>query len=56
MTADKERIAGLPADSVTKVPEFRITLDGIEYTDKTEDGKALQTAVTTKVVGHMDNQ
>ncbi len=54
MTADKERVAGLQTDPVTKIPEFRITLDGIEYTDKTEAGKALQTAVTTKVVGHMD--
>lgn len=42
------------APAGNKVPEFRITLDGIEYTDKTEAGKALQTAVTTKVVGHMD--
>ena len=41
---DREHLRKLPIDSETKVPVFKITIDGTEYTDRKEAAKAFETA------------
>ena len=41
---DREALRKLPIDPETKLPIFKITIEGTEYTDKKEAAKALETA------------
>ena len=45
LRADKEILRKLPIDTETKLPEFKITIDGIESTDKKEAAKAFEDTV-----------
>ena len=45
LRADKEILRKLPIDTETKLPEFKITIDGTEYTDKKEAAKAFEDTV-----------
>ena len=41
---DREALRKLPIDPETKLPVFKITIEGTEYTDRKEAAKALETA------------
>ena len=45
LKSDRETLRKLPIDSETKLPVFRITIDGMDYTDRKEAAKALENAV-----------
>ena len=42
--SDREALRKLPIDPETKLPVFKITIEGTEYTDRKEAAKALETA------------
>ena len=44
MHTDREALRKLPIDTETKLPVFKITINGTEYTDKKEAAKAFETA------------
>ena len=44
MYTDREALRKLPIDTETKLPVFKITINGTEYTDKKEAAKAFETA------------
>ena len=44
MHTDREALRKLPIDTGTKLPVFKITINGTEYTDKKEAAKAFETA------------
>lgn len=45
LRADRENLRQLPIDAETKLPEFKITIDGTTYTDKKEAAKVLENTV-----------
>ena len=45
LKADRETLRQLPIDEETKLPVFKITIDGTEYTDRKEAAQALEDAV-----------
>ncbi|MBR1736094.1 MAG: hypothetical protein IJ736_03625, partial [Firmicutes bacterium] len=47
LKADRQHISKLPIDPETKMPVFKITIDGKEYTDRKEAAKAFETAALT---------
>lgn len=49
LRADREILRKLPIDAETKLPEFKITIDGTEYTDRKEAAKALEDTVMSFV-------
>ena len=44
LKADRETIRNLPVDPETKMPEFKITIEGTEYTDRKEAAEAFEKA------------
>lgn len=44
LQADRKVLKALPIDPETKLPVFRMKIDDVEYTDKKEAAKALETA------------
>ena len=44
LKADRETIRNLPVDLETKMPEFKITIEGTEYTDRKEAAEAFEKA------------
>lgn len=45
LKADRETLRQLPIDEETKLPVFKITIDGTEYTDRKEAAQALENVV-----------
>ena len=45
LKADREALRQLPVDEETKLPVFKITIGGMEYTDRKEAAQALENAV-----------
>lgn len=56
LKADREILRDLPIDAETKLPEFKITIDGTEYTDRKEASKALEDVVLDFVKKSSDNE
>ena len=45
LKSDREHLRKLPIDPETKLPVFKITINGTEYTDRKDAAKAFETAV-----------
>lgn len=56
LKADREALRQLPVDEETKLPVFKITIDGMEYTDRKEAAQALENAVLDFVKNSSDQE
>lgn len=56
LKADRETLRQLPIDEETKLPVFKITIDGTEYTDRKEAAQALEDAVLDFVKKSSDSE
>lgn len=56
LKADREALRQLPIDEETKLPVFKITIDGTEYTDRKEAAQALENAVLDFVKNSSDQE
>ena len=56
LKADRETLRQIPIDEETKLPVFRITIVGTEYTDRKEAAQALEDAVLDFVKKSFDNE
>ena len=56
LKADREILRQLPIDEETKLPVFRITIDGTEYTDRKEAAQALEDTVLDFVKKSSDSE
>lgn len=56
LKADRETLRQLPIDEETKLPVFRITIAGTEYTDRKEAAQALEDAVLDFVKKSSDSE
>ena len=56
LKADREALRQLPVDEETKLPVFKITIDGTEYTDRKEAAQALEDAVLDFVKNSSDQE
>lgn len=56
LKADRETLRQLPIDEETKLPVFKITIDGAEYTDRKEAAQALEDAVLDFVKKSSDSE
>lgn len=56
LKADREALRQLPVDEETKLPVFKITIDGTEYTDRKEAAQALEDAVLDFVKKSSDSE
>ena len=56
LKADRETLRQLPIDEETKLPVFKITIDGTEYTDRKEAPQALEDAVLDFVKKSSDSE
>lgn len=56
LKADREALRQLPIDEETKLPVFKITIDGKEYTDRKEAAQALEDAVLDFVKNSSDQE
>lgn len=56
LKADREALRQLPVDEETKLPVFKITIDGAEYTDRKEAAQALENAVLDFVKNSSDQE
>lgn len=56
LKADRETLRQLPIDEETKLPVFKITIDGTEYTDRKEAAQALENAVLDFVKNSSDQE
>ena len=56
LKADRETLRQLPIDEETKLPVFKITIDGTEYTDRKEAAQALENAVLDFVKNNSDQE
>ena len=56
LKADRETLRQLPIDEETKLPVFKITIDGTEYTDRKEAAQALEDAVLAFVKNSSDQE
>ena len=56
LKADREALRQLPVDEETKLPIFKITIDGTEYTDRKEAAQALEDAVLDFVKKSSDSE
>jgi len=56
LKADREALRQLPIDEETKLPVFKITIDGTEYTDRKEAAQALEDAVLDFVKNSSDQE
>ena len=56
LKADRETLRQLPIDEETKLPVFKITIDGTEYMDRKEAAQALEDAVLDFVKKSSDSE
>lgn len=56
LKADREALRQLPVDEETKLPVFKITIGGMEYTDRKEAAQALENAVLDFVKNSSDQE
>lgn len=56
LKADRETLRQLPIDEETKLPVFKITIDGTEYTDRKEAAQALEDVVLDFVKKSSDSE
>lgn len=56
LKADRETLRQLPIDEETKLPVFKITIDGTEYTDRKEAAQALEDTVLDFVKKSSDSE
>ncbi|WP_443721367.1 LPD25 domain-containing protein [Ruminococcus callidus] len=56
LKADREALRQLPVDSETKLPVFKITIDGTEYTDRKEAAQAFEDVVLDFVKKSSDSE
>ena len=56
LKADREALRQLPVDEETKLPIFKITIDGTEYTDRKEAAQALEDTVLDFVKKSSDSE
>lgn len=56
LKADREALRQLPIDEETKLPVFKITIDGTEYMDRKEAAQALENAVLDFVKNSSDQE
>lgn len=56
LKADRETLRQLPIDEETKLPIFKITIDGTEYMDRKEAAQALEDAVLDFVKKSSDSE
>lgn len=56
LKADREALRQLPVDEETKLPVFKITIGGMEYTDRKEAAQALEDAVLDFVKKSSDSE
>lgn len=56
LKAGRETLRQLPIDEETKLPVFKITIDGTEYTDRKEAAQALENAVLDFVKNSSDQE